>query len=432
MSIIQSYRNGETNLNKLKFKPNMDKGDPPLITKRIPTGENPSAPPSSDLRTRTSDLARISKLMVRKEGLQFLGNNTLLNTAVENSYSSPGTIKDKIDQIKNSTLSGLQDTVNTLASTLAQVPLTGTGTHFIKGNLFRKPESKFNRLKAPIAAFGNPGATSVRYSTENRYTKSTGYGTDLVNMEAPYRDSQPRKDLDLVKFLIEVVRPKRGSTFLSFRAYIDSFNDNFNANWNAVNYIGRGETLYSYGGFNRNMSVNFKSAVASKVELKPVYQKLVWLASTTAPRYSDDGIMQGTFVKISIGDYIADMPAVINSVAYNWSTSYPFEVALGKKDEQASKDPILNSDLTTQQLPHVLDCSLSFTPIHKFTPQTGYYHYLTNPEGDSAFFTEGQEAEFGRQASVEVGQHKIESENNVLSQQTIDNYNNALQFLKFI
>ena len=38
-----------------------------------------------------------------------------------------------------------------------------------------------------------------------------------------------------------------------------------------------------------------------------------------------------------------------------------------------------------QQVPHILDCAVEFTPIHKFAPQTGKLHYFTNPN-ESRFF----------------------------------------------
>ena len=120
--------------------------------------------------------------------------------------------------------------------------------------------------------------------------------------------------------------------------------------------------------------MGFKVAAFSRNELRPIYNKLVVLASTTAPTYStDNGFMRGTLVTSTVGDYIVDQPGFISSVDYSWQTSYPWEVKLRGEDEN-----------DVQQLPHILDVSLAFTPIHRFSVQTGKQHYITNP-GDGSF-----------------------------------------------
>ena len=99
------------------------------------------------------------------------------------------------------------------------------------------------------------------------------------------------------------------------------------------------------------------------------------LASTTAPTYSNDnGFMRGTLVTSTVGDYIVDQPGFLSTVDYSWQTSYPWEIKL-----------LGNEDLGVQQLPHVLDVSLSFTPIHRFSVQTGQLHFITNKEAGVNF-----------------------------------------------
>ena len=69
---------------------------------------------------------------------------------------------------------------------------------------------------------------------------------------------------------------------------------------------------------------------------RPIYKKLVVLASTTAPTYSNDnGFMRGTLVTSTVGDYIVDQPGFISSVDYSWQTGYPWEVKLrGNVEEE--------------------------------------------------------------------------------------------------
>lgn len=394
MSLIKKkYDEGQTDLNQLRYAPNRG----PLVQKRIPTGQNPSAPASSEIQTRANDLTRIASLMTRKEGLGYLTNNTILNTSIEQSYTVQGTLKDKLKALGDVNRGeALRDTLGTLATTLAQVPVAGTGTHFIKGKLFGKPNTSFNNPSSTTKRIGDPGSVKVKYGRDNYFEQASEFfaGTDKVNNLGPYKADQPsdRGD-DYIKFFFEIMQPgEKQNTYIHLRAFLDSFNDNFSSSWNSFNYVGRGEQFYTYQNFNRSIDVSFKTAIATKVELQPVYKKLVYLASTTAPTYSNTGLMRGTVVRLNIGDYLSDTPGFFTNVTYSWEPSYPFEIALGKKDGPKTRG---NTDNTlAQELPHVLNCSFTFTPIHTFTPQTGLHHYITNPaDNDSQFFPVKEESD---------------------------------------
>lgn len=397
MSLIKKkYDEGGTELNKLKFKPFMTQGNTPLVTKRIPTEDNPTPPTSGQVQTRADDLSRIAILMTRPQGIKYLGNNTALNLAVDLSYTVQGTIGDKLKALNDINRGeAFNDTARTLGSTLAQVPVSGTGTHFIKGKLFGKPDTSFNKPSRTVSNLGDPGKVNVKYGRDPYYRDApSDYGEDLLGMMGPYKSSAKASGYevdDFIKFNFEVLTPgESDNVFLHFRAYLDSFNDSYNGSWNPIKYVGRGEQFYTYDSFTRQISVSFKSAVMTKPELKPMYQRLAYLASTTAPTYSENGIMRGTIVKMNIGDYLSDTPGYISNVEYSWETRFPFEVARGKKDPNAPRD-ISNTDLKVQELPHILNCSVTFVPIHVFTPQTGMYHYITKPEteDEAGMFKEG-------------------------------------------
>jgi hypothetical protein len=404
MSIIRDYNEGKTQLNKLKFKSTMGAGhpgNPPLVTRDIPI--EPADRKSPDQRNaverRADDVTRLTKLFGRPEGLGLLANNTNLNSAVDMSYTVQGSIKDKISALADSNIGGaLLDTAGTLGSTLLQAGVNGTGTHFVKGKPFGKRNSDFNKTQPAISNFGDPGSVKVKYNGKagtNLSQKITTIGTktaavDGVNMVGPYKDTQPLNDPDLVKFLFEVVQPgEKKNIFLHFRAYVDSFSDNYTGNWNESQYIGRGEKFFTYGGFDRSFDISFKTSIASKKELVPVYKKLTYLASTTAPTYGLNDLMKGTYVRLSLGDYISDTPGIISTVSYNWNSRYNFEVdKKGYYDQEK-----------VQQLPHVLEAQISFKPIHTFTPQTGLKHFITNPtEGDNLFFGPSEEVNVGKGA----------------------------------
>ena len=192
---------------------------------------------------------------------------------------------------------------------------------------------------------------------------------------------------DFAKLYFEVINPdSRQSVFIHFRAFLDSLDDSFTADWQAHKYVGRAEDFYTYGGFSRDINFSFKIAAATRSEMKPLYRKMVYLASTTAPTYGDSAFMRGTVVKLTLGSYLTQVPGVLTSIKYAWQTDYPWEIAM-KSPESGESD--------VQELPMILDCSVTFKPIHNFAPQTGLYHYFTskntNQPGASPFFTEAEQ-----------------------------------------
>ena len=108
-------------------------------------------------------------------------------------------------------------------------------------------------------------------------------------------------------------------------------------------------------------------------ELKPIYNKLNNLISTTSPTYNKDGFMRGTFTKLTVGSFFYELPGFVESLDLSWNTTYPWEIAMTEPDDPETDDDV-------QELPMVLDVTLSFRPVHNFIPETGNKPFLTNPE----------------------------------------------------
>lgn len=182
--------------------------------------------------------------------------------------------------------------------------------------------------------------------------------------------TKPDDVRDLCKFFFEIITPD-GSKFLYFRALLDSVDDSYNATWNPTKYVGRAEEFYTYGGFSRDINVKFKIAAATREEMKPLYRKMVYLASTTAPTYGGQGFMRGTLARLTVGSYFDQLPGVITSVKYNLIDDMPWEIAMQQPEGNESG---------VQELPMGLECTVTFKVIHDFAPQTGLYHYFTSNE----------------------------------------------------
>lgn len=223
---------------------------------------------------------------------------------------------------------------------------------------------------------GDQGARRDEYKKSNAYWKTSvsEEEIDTINSLSPNKGKVDgeTKGRDLIKFRFHILTADGVETVLYFRAFLDSFADNYSAQWNPVKYLGRAEDFQIYGGFQRKISLSFKIAAATRSEMAPLYEKMIWLASATAPTYTSTGqFMRGTITKITVGDYIYELPGVLNSVNYNWNVEYPWEIAMTEPEGQGKDD-------FEQELPMVMDCIIDFTPIHTFTPTTGLQKYITS------------------------------------------------------
>lgn len=459
MPILKNYIEG-TQLNQLRYS-SYNSGRGPIIQKKIPTGISERGNEFTQAGKRADDLARIAALMTRPEGLRYLSNEKgLSQVRIKGQAQSQGK-----QTLLGRLVGGTLNTVKVLGSTLLQVPLNGTGTHFVKG--FGERAGYLKRSYAGIVKEGGSVGSSVvdgrdlgreigtqypqaknqefvqqdgplkfkgksieqvkleSYHLENRiglgnisyrneaqrkspYEKKPQLDkVDKKNLLSPTREflsqgtknGKPGDARDIVKFKFEivdagdVVDKNSNNVNLFFRAFVETFNDNYNSSWNEFQYLGRGEKFFNYLGFDRNISINFKSAAMTRHELAPMYRKLNYLASSLAPTYGNNGFMRGTLVKFTLGSYFYQLPGFISSLDYTWNTTYPFEIALN------SPDPITGEreqDSDVQELPMVLDVQLNFRPIHSFTPQTGYYHYTTNSDLQKFFDGNGKFEEYNQ------------------------------------
>jgi len=212
---------------------------------------------------------------------------------------------------------------------------------------------------------GNPGK---RKNVYNYGIKATDLeALDKINALPMYDGEGPNNNYainDLVKFRIAAINNDgngKQAVYMHFRAFIDSFNDNYNATWNPIKYSGRGDTLYNYQGFERTINLSFTVYAQSKAELIPMYRKLNYLASTLAPDYTDAGFMRGNLLRLTLGGYLYEQPGFITSLTYTIPEESTWEIGI---DEEGK------SDNSVKELPHMIKVTgMTFTPIHNFLPQ---------------------------------------------------------------
>ena len=213
---------------------------------------------------------------------------------------------------------------------------------------------------------GNPGRRNKNVSS---YTKGLDDGKagplDKINALPLYKASSvtdSKEKNDLVKFRIGVIDNKNPSqkTYIHFRAFIDSFSDNYSAEWSSERYMGRGEKFYRYGGFDRNINLDWTVAAQSKEELMIQYKKLNYLASVLAPDYTEAGYMAGNLVTLTLGGWCYEQPGFITSLNLSVPQESPWEINI--------PDSVGGSGL--KEMPHMVKVTgFNFTPIHNFVPR---------------------------------------------------------------
>jgi hypothetical protein len=212
---------------------------------------------------------------------------------------------------------------------------------------------------------GNPGNNTL--ISRINYNDISNVGQDELNFKPaittvgdPWKDDDQSTN-DLIKFGFEAINYSdvSTSTFIQFRAYLDSFTDNHQANYNPIKYIGRGETFYAYDGFTRQISFGFLIAAQTRQELIPLYDKLNILASQIYPDYGENSFMRAPVVKMTIGDYMYRQPGFLNSINLSIDNNYPWEIQLDKNSK----------DKDVAQLPQVIKADCQFTPLHDFLPR---------------------------------------------------------------
>ena len=222
---------------------------------------------------------------------------------------------------------------------------------------------------------GTPGARGNRLNYTEGKKSAAGENSDKLTLQPIYKSEETRIDdgSDLCKFRIAIIDPTSPNDkfFLHFRAFINNFGDGYKASWKGQKYMGRAEELYKYGGFNRDISIDFTVVAQSKEELIPMHQKLNFLASTLAPTYTKSGYMAGNLSQMTVGGYLYEQPGFIESLSFDIPQEIPWEIGIDTEGE---------IDNTVKQLPHLINVSLKFQPIHKFRPAINNIDFDNNGE----------------------------------------------------
>ena len=246
------------------------------------------------------------------------------------------------------------------------------------------------------------------------YVSGRGEALDKINALQIYKSTNvdPSKDInDLCKFRIGVIDNDNPSlkTYIHFRAFLDSMDDSYTANWSTQTFAGRAENLYNYEGFDRNFNLSWTVVAQSKQELIPMYQKLNYLASVCAPDYSTDGYMRGNLIELTVGGYLFNQVGIMKGIQYSIPMESPWEIAL--PDTPTRNELGILSDPSVKELPFMIKVSgFNFIPIHNFVPNIQKNLFSATNEEIGKGVT-GDLASFGDERYISLS-NGIKSSNN--------------------
>jgi len=275
---------------------------------------------------------------------------------------------------------------------------------FRKNTKSNSPESiDYNDINQRLDGRVNQGSPGRKFARTS-YVTGRGEALDKINALQIYKSDNvdTSKEInDLCKFRIGVIDNNDPSlkTYIHFRAFIDSMDDNYSADWGSQNFMGRAESLYNYQGFERNVNLSWTVAAQSKQELMPMYQKLNYLASVCAPDYSSDGYMRGNLIELTIGGYLFNQVGIMKGISFSVPQESPWEIGINDSSIPGAGFNENRSDKSVKELPFIIKVSgFNFVPIHNFVPQVQKNIFAeTNQEGTS---TQGDLVTFGSERYI--------------------------------
>ena len=166
---------------------------------------------------------------------------------------------------------------------------------------------------------------------------------------------------------------KTTDDIIVFRAIINSLQESYTANWNAVQMIGRADPNYHYSSFNRDLSIDFTVYATDRDEMKPIYRKLNAMAGYMAPSYNTGTIgLTGPWMRMTVGDLFVQQPVIMTSLNYNLS------------DSDTTWEINIEGDPEMMQAPHRVNVSMGLTIIGDWIPQKGGRFYSLSKDAPTA------------------------------------------------
>ena len=195
--------------------------------------------------------------------------------------------------------------------------------------------------------FSSPGKTGAKRVDWTNLSKSTPDNPDRWDKVTSNEIGNNALN-DLVHLFFYT-----GNDKLQFRGTASGITETFSPSWNSEKPNGRADKVYMYSEFERTLSFNFKAYASSRVDMKPMWQKLQRLSTFTMPVYGDTEGYRGSIVYFRLGNLYGGgqvgVPSLITSLTYTMSDEASWDISV-----LGSKNPI-------GEIPKVIDISIGLT-----------------------------------------------------------------------
>lgn len=155
---------------------------------------------------------------------------------------------------------------------------------------------------------------------------------------------------------------------LVFRATMGNITDQFSPSWSPHKMIGRADPVYTYDQWTRSVTFDFRVAATSRDEMRPIWRKLNYLASWTAPEYNVGTIYRAPWIRVTLGDLFQETPCFISSLTYTIDDNSPWEINL-------------ENDPDIYQVPMYVNVSTTLTMAMDYRPQWNGRMYSLSRRG---------------------------------------------------
>lgn len=226
----------------------------------------------------------------------------------------------------------------------------GNKLEYVTPNQTRTYKADPNFIRSRYGNLASPTSGSRQYT----YTGDKFSATNTNKLNTSFTDAAPVDD-QLFKFFLNLIDPQSpgANNYLYWQAYVDNFSDNVNAQYDSFTYTGRGYPSYRYKGFTRAISLDFTIVAERPGQIIPIYTKLNTLIQNLAPNYGNSGYIRGNFARLTFGDYLDNVPGIINGFTINPIFEAGFDTGIGEEEITSGK-----------QLPKAIKISgFNFTPI---------------------------------------------------------------------
>jgi hypothetical protein len=226
--------------------------------------------------------------------------------------------------------------------------------------------------------FDGTAAKAWNLVNDAKFTGDKINAIDIIKDTVNAKDIYDNGSKDFIKFYF-ADGDKQGSNLkrvMAFRATITGLSDTFSPSWGSIQIMGRPDSVYRYESFERSISFTFTAHALSRSEMIPMWRKLNYLASFTAPDWVG-GFVAGPFMRLTLGDLYQDCPGFLESLSYTIPDDATWDIADDTGGREGSPD--------AKQLPTAVEVSVGYKIIGTHRPNNmGRMYALSNGDTKAA------------------------------------------------